>query len=234
MEPDLNALLIAAISISVLHTLTGPDHYIPFIAIGKAKKWSLRRTLFWTVICGTGHVLSSVLLGLGGVALGFSLSKLGWFEEVRGGLAAWALFIFGFVFLMIGLYQAYRNKTHKHFDVYESGDVYVYEHKHNQGPVMPTERKKVTPWVLLIIFLLGPCEPMIPLLTYPAILNSTSGIILITTVFLFFTLLMMVIMVVLGYYGYSLIKTEFLEKYMTAIAGATILICGAGMIFLGW
>ena len=234
MVPELNTLIIAAISISVLHTLTGPDHYIPFIAIGKAKNWTLGRTLFWTVICGIGHVLSSVLLALGGVALGFSLSKLSWFEEVRGGLAAWALFIFGFIFLIIGLYQAYRNKKHKHFDVYEGGEVYVYEHRHNQGPVMPSERRKVTPWVLLVIFLLGPCEPMIPLLTYPAILNSTTGIIIITAVFLFFTLLMMVIMVVLGYYGYSLIKTEFLEKYMTAIAGGAIVVCAAGMIFLGW
>lgn len=234
MEPGLNTLLLAAISISILHTLTGPDHYIPFIAIGKAKKWTLGRTIFWTVLCGTAHVLSSVVLALGGVALGFSLSKISWLEDVRGGLAAWALFIFGVVLLIFGLYKAYKNGTHKHFDIYESGDVYVYEHNHNQGPIMPTERKKVTPWVLFVIFLLGPCEPMIPLLTYPAILNSTYGIILITVVFLFFTLLMMVMMVVLGFYGYSLIKTEFFEKYINAIAGGTIAICGAGMIFLGW
>ncbi|TDU40440.1 hypothetical protein BXY82_2488 [Gelidibacter sediminis] len=234
MESELNVLLMAAISISVLHTLTGPDHYIPFIAIGKAKNWSLRRTIFWTVICGTGHVMSSVFLALGGVALGFSLNKLTWFEEVRGGWAAWALFLFGIVFLLIGLFQVYRNKKHKHFDVYDSGDVYVYEHKHGQGPVMPTERRKVTPWVMFIIFLLGPCEPMIPLLTYPAIMDSTYGIYLITGVFLFFTLAMMVLMVVLGHYGFKLIKTDALEKYMTAIAGGTIAICGAGMIFLGW
>lgn len=234
MEPGLNTLLLAAISISILHTLTGPDHYIPFIAIGKAKKWTLGRTIFWTVLCGTAHVLSSVVLALGGVALGFSLSKIGWLEGVRGGLAAWALFIFGIALLIFGLYKAYTNRTHKHFDIYEGGDVYVYEHDHSQGPIMPTERKKVTPWVLFVIFLLGPCEPMIPLLTYPAILNSTYGIILITIVFLLFTLLMMVFMVVLGYYGYSLIKTEFLEKYINAIAGGTIAICGAGMIFLGW
>jgi len=171
---------------------------------------------------------------LGGVALGFSLSKINWLEDIRGGLAAWALFIFGLMLLVFGLYRAYKNSTHKHFDIYESGDVYVYEHNHNQGPIMPTEKKKVTPWVMFIIFLLGPCEPMIPLLTYPAILDSTYGIILITVVFLFFTLLMMVLMVILGYYGYSLIKTEFLEKYINAIAGGTIAICGAGMIFLGW
>lgn len=234
METELNTLLLAAISISILHTLTGPDHYIPFIAIGKAKKWSLTRTIFWTLICGTAHVLSSVVLALGGVALGFSLSKINWLEDLRGGLAAWALFIFGLAMLIFGLYRAYGHRTHKHFDIYEGGDVYVYEHDHNQGPIMPSERKKVTPWVLFIIFLLGPCEPMIPLLTYPAILNSTSGIILITVTFLFFTLLMMVVMVVMGYYGFNIIRTEALEKYMNAIAGGTIALCGAGMIFMGW
>ena len=83
MESDLNVLLVAAISISVLHTLTGPDHYIPFIAIGKAKKWSLRRTIFWTIVCGIGHVMSSVLLALGGVALGFSLNELSVSQVIR-------------------------------------------------------------------------------------------------------------------------------------------------------
>lgn len=234
MEPELNTLLVAAISISILHTLTGPDHYIPFIAIGKAKNWTLTKTIFWTLLCGTAHVLSSVVLALGGVALGFSISKITWLEGLRGGLAAWALFIFGLTLLIFGLYRAYKDRTHKHFDIYESGEVYVYQHNHSQGPVMPTERKKVTPWVLFIIFLLGPCEPMIPLLTYPAIINSTYGIILITVVFLFFTLLMMVIMVVMGYYGINIIRTKFLEKYMSAIAGGTIAVCGAGMIFLGW
>jgi hypothetical protein len=70
MENDFYLLAITAISIAFLHTLAGPDHYLPFIALSKARGWSMGRTIMWTIICGCGHVWSSVLLGLGGAALG--------------------------------------------------------------------------------------------------------------------------------------------------------------------
>lgn len=88
MQTELQILLITAISIAFIHTATGPDHYVPFIALSKSRGWSLGRTIFWTVVCGAGHVWSSVLLGLGGAALGWSLSKVSWLENVRAVLPA--------------------------------------------------------------------------------------------------------------------------------------------------
>jgi sulfite exporter TauE/SafE len=233
MQTELEILIITAISIACLHTLTGPDHYIPFIALSKARGWSFGRTLFWTVICGCGHVWSSVLLGLGGAAIGWSLSKVAWLENVRGGIAGWVLLLFGLIYGIWGLIRAYKNKTHKHFDTYEDGNIYVYQHKHGEV-VQPGERHKVTPWVMFIIFLLGPCEPMIPLLYFPAAKNSWSGMLILIIVYTFFTLLTMILMVVLGYYGISFFKTEKLERYMHALGGLTLFICGAGMVFMGW
>ena len=111
--------------------------------------------------------------------------------------------------------------------------MYVYEHQH--GHAIPTsERHRVTPWVIFIIFLLGPCEPMIPLLFFPAAQHSWHGMVLLIAVYTFFTLVTMVVMVVLGYYSISFFKTEQLEKHMHSIGGLTLFICGAGMVFLGW
>ena len=107
----------------------GPDHYLPFIALSKARGWSFPKTLMWVIICGCGHVWSSVLLGLGGAAIGWSLNKVKWLENVRGGIAGWALLVFGLVYGIWGLYKAYKNNPHKHFDTYEDGSIYVYEHK---------------------------------------------------------------------------------------------------------
>ena len=45
MAPDLTLLLVTAASIGVVHTLLGPDHYLPFVAMAKARGWSLARTL---------------------------------------------------------------------------------------------------------------------------------------------------------------------------------------------
>jgi hypothetical protein len=233
MSGELQILIITAITIACLHTVTGPDHYLPFIALSKARGWSFGRTLMWTIICGCGHVWSSVLLALGGSAIGWSLAKVSWLENIRGGIAGWVLLVFGLIYGIWGLIRAYKNKPHKHFDTYEDGSIYVYEHKHGQA-VRPAERHKVTPWVMFIIFLLGPCEPMIPLLYYPAAQHSWHGMLLLILIYTLFTLATMVVMVVLGYYGIAFLKTEKLERFMHALGGLTLFICGAGMVFMGW
>ena len=233
MSTELQILLITAISIACLHTVTGPDHYLPFIALSKARGWSFGKTLLWTIICGCAHVLSSVLLALGGATIGWSLSKVSWLENARGGIAGWILLVFGIAYGIWGLIKVYQNKPHKHFDAYQDGNIYVYEHKHGEV-VQSKERYKVTPWVMFIIFLLGPCEPMIPLLYYPAAQHSWQGMFLLILVYTLVTLASMVIMVSLGYYGIALLKTQKLERFMHPLGGLTISICGAGMLFMGW
>lgn len=233
MQSEMEVLIVAAISIACLHTVTGPDHYLPFIALSKSRGWSFAKTVSWTIVCGCGHVWSSVLLGLGGAAIGWSLSKISWMENVRGGIAGWVMLAFGFVYGTWGLYRAYKNNPHKHFDLQEDGAIYVYEHQHG-AVVAPQDRHKVTPWVMFIIFILGPCEPMIPLLYFPAAKNSWGGMVILITIYTAVTLFTMVTMVVLGYLGIAFVKTEKLERYMHALGGLTIFICGAGMLFLGW
>jgi sulfite exporter TauE/SafE len=233
VQTELIALLVAAVTIACLHTAMGPDHYLPFIALSKARGWRFSKTIGWTIVCGCGHVWSSVLLGLGGAALGWSLVKVKFLENLRGGIAGWALLAFGLVYFIWGLSKAYKNKPHKHFDMEEDGSMYVYEHKHGIA-VQSAERHKVTPWVMFIIFVLGPCEPMIPLLFYPAAKNSWYGMFLLILVYTVFTLGTMIVMVVLGYYGFAFVKTEKYERYMHAMGGFTLLVCGAGMVFMGW
>jgi hypothetical protein len=38
----------------------------------------------------------------------------------------------------------------------------------------------------------------------------------------------------IGLLGFTLLRTGKMEKYVHAIGGATILVCGVGMIFLEW
>ena len=234
MPTDIQALIITAISIACMHTLTGPDHYLPFIALSKARGWSLGKTIGWTVTCGMGHVLSSVLLGLGGAAIGWSLSKVTWLENVRGGIAGWVMFSFGIGYTLWGIYRLYKNKPHKHFDLENDGSLYVFEHHHNRAAVAPQERHKVTPWVMFIIFVLGPCEPMIPLLYYPAAQNSFTGMLLLVIVYTIVTLITMLSLVLLGYFGIAFATTQKIERYVHVLGGTTILICGAGMLWMGW
>lgn len=233
MNAELMTLLLTTISISFIHTASGPDHYLPFIVLSRARKWSLATSLFWTAICGAGHVLSSVLIGLVGVFLGWQLSKLNWFQNVRGDIAAWGLFILGIFYLLWGLYRAYINRPHKHFDVYSGDDIYVYTHRHGET-VLPQNKIKVTPWILFAIFVMGPSEPIVPLLFYSGTTQSTTEIFLLISTFTLTTILTMLAIVFLGLYGYSFIKTDLLERYTSAIGGAVVTLCGAGMLFWNW
>lgn len=232
MTTTLYALAITAITISFFHTASGPDHYLPFIVLSKSRKWSMSKTIFLTIFCGLGHVLSSVVLGIIGVYLGWQLNKISWLQDVRGNVSSWALFLFGVIYLIYGVWQAYRNKPHKHFDVM-GNDVYVFQHKHGEV-VMPQNRIKVTPLVLFAIFVMGPSEPLIPLLFFSGTQRALPEVITLITVFTISTVFTMLGMVLLGVYGYNLINTEKLERFVHAIGGAVVMLCGAGMLFLGW
>lgn len=228
----MTALILSAITISFLHTASGPDHYLPFIVLSRSRKWSMFRTVALTVVCGLGHILSSVVIGLIGVALGWQLAKLTWFQDIRGDISSWALLLFGLIYLAWGIWNAYADRPHKHFDVYDDS-MYVFEHRHG-SPVYPQQRVKVTPLVLLAIFVMGPSEPLVPLLFYSGANNSALEIGIVIAVFAVSTVLTMLAMVLLGLYGFSFFRTNKLERYMHAISGAVVTACGFGMIFFGW
>jgi len=76
-------LAATAATLGFVHTLIGPDHYLPFIVISRARKWKLRKTMWISFLCGLGHVLSSVALGFLGIALGMAVGYLEKVESTR-------------------------------------------------------------------------------------------------------------------------------------------------------
>lgn len=129
-ETAIAALSVAAISIGFLHTLFGPDHYLPFIVMSRAREWSRTRTVWITFLCGLGHVGSSVVLGMVGVALGIALNRLTPIEESRGSIAAWLLVAFGLAYAVWGLHRALKNRPHTHAHIRLDPDS-IEEHTHN-------------------------------------------------------------------------------------------------------
>jgi ABC-type nickel/cobalt efflux system permease component RcnA len=248
-----------AATLGLVHTVIGPDHYLPFIVIGRARSWTLRKTLFVSFLAGLGHILSSVVLGFVGIALGIAVARLEGVESTRGELAAWLLIGFGFAYFLWGMRRAWRGKAHTHAHLHgrlHDGDLahghphgpdaghdhdhdHVHEHPHTHvlaehaHPHGEGAKVNLTPWILFTIFVFGPCEPLIPLIMYPAARHSTAGVALVAAAFGLATIATMLVIIAAASFGASFIHLGKLERYSHALAGLMIFVSGLAVQFLG-
>ncbi|MBN2510599.1 MAG: hypothetical protein JXB03_09985 [Spirochaetales bacterium] len=200
---NLSALLVTAVLTGVLHTVAGPDHYVPFIALGRARNWSVAKTSAITLIAGSGHVLSSILIGFIGLGLSIQLDLLTAIESVRGDVAAWFFIAFGLAYMVWGISTMKARQS---------------------SPVTPKSNTLVG-WILFIIFAFGPCEPLIPLFIYPAATIGIPAALLVSFVFLAGTLSTMLVMVLASTFGLKFLPVK-LHGYAHPVAGSIILVCG--------
>jgi sulfite exporter TauE/SafE len=230
-ETTLTALVVTALTLGTVHTAIGPDHYVPFVALSRAGRWSLGKTLFVTMLCGIGHVLSSVVIGLIGVAAGVALSTVEGLEEWRGSFATWALIGFGLAYGAWGLWAGLRRRPHSHAHVHEDGAVHVHDHGHEEAHAHPHGTGRAV-WILFIVFVLGPCEPLIPILMYPAAQQDWIALAIVTSAFTVTTLGTMAAMTALGWYGFKALRLGTLERFVHALAGGVLALSGIFVLLL--
>jgi nickel/cobalt exporter len=219
IDTSLIILLGSALSIGFIHTLIGPDHYLPFIVMSRARNWTTRRTLLVTLVCGLGHVLSSVVIGAIGVGVGTALGSLEVIEGIRGDIASYALIAFGTVYAVWGIWRGRKGHGHVHL--------------HNGRHLDMSNARSMTFWALFLIFVLGPCEPLIPLLMFPAVSHNWYGVVLVTAVFGVATIGTMTVIVYFAVKGLANINFSFMERYVHAAAGAIIAFSGMAIKLFG-
>ena len=232
---EAQVLLLTAASIAFMHTVLGPDHYLVFTAMGKARRWSLTKTMRVTALCGLGHVASSMAIGAIGIVLGAQLVTLVQIEGTRGNLAGYALLAFGLVYFAWGLKKAGRGHVHSHVHVH---DDLVHDHAHDHSrdhAHVHTEgaRNAITPWAMFVIFVLGPCEALIPLFMYPAAQKSGGLVVAVALVFGSVTLLTMLVLVAVTTLGLDRLRLPTSGRFAHAVAGASVAVCGGLISFLG-
>ena len=227
-------LLGTAAALASFHTLIGVDHSIPFIVMGRARGWTLRRTLGVTGACGLAHVASSVLIGAVGVLLGVTLDRLTWLESTRGQVAAGLMIGFGLAYAAWAFWRRLRGHTHLHLHAHVDGTVHSHAHDH-QGEHLHAHDvgRGVTPWALFLLFAFGPCEPLIPLMMVPAVEQSWLVLAAVIGVFGCVTLGTMLAAVTLGHLGLTHTRLGAFERRIDVLAGLTIAASGAAVMFLG-
>lgn len=229
MQLDLTLLALNAGAVGFIHTLIGPDHYLPFIVLAKARRWSLAKTAGITLACGLGHVGSSMVIGFLGYGLGASLKHLNFIEEIRGQVAAWILIGFGLIYALWGLRRARRAAPDGHLHSH-GGFLHSADHVHDPKT---GETIKLTPWILFIIFAFGPCEPLVPLFIYPAATSGWSAAIVVAGVFSIATLAVMLSIVLASSIGLERVPLRAWSRYSHTLAGASIALTGGAIRIFG-
>ena len=208
-------LLGTAASLAVVHTLLGVDHSLPFVALGRARQWTLGRTLLVTALCGAGHVASSVVIGAAGVGLGIATDALLWLESARGELAAGLLIGFGLAYAAWAVWRGFRGAN----GVRPAGAF--------------AGADRVTPWALFIVFVLGPCEPLIPLMVVPGMARDWLAVAAVVGVFGLLTVGAMLLAVVAAWRGIALLGAGRVGRHADVAAGLVVAASGAAVLFLG-
>src|SRR5690606_25678724 len=227
-------LLTSALTIGFIHTAIGIDHSLPFIVLGKTRRWTLLRTLAITAVCGVAHVTSSVLIAGIGLGIGVAGSKLEWVEATRGGWAAWVLVGFGIAYSAVALIKLKTNHLRHHAD----DGHHAHWRKLSESADMTTIPVKRLMPALLVIFALGPCEALLPLLTASGITLSLVQGIIVALVFSLSTIFAMLSLVSLGYWGTSCLPwletmISRAQPHTHVVAGITLTLSGLSIQLLG-
>ncbi len=216
-------LATAAVTVGFLHTVLGPDHYLPFVAIGAARRWSRTKLLVVTALCGAVHIAASFAIALvvGGL-MGLGVSRV---EEVfgwQGDVVAWSLVVLGLGYAAWGLLRPHR---HRHMP-----DGSHLPEGLADGESRPSSSRDVTVWALVLIFAFGPCEAMIPLVMLPSAQGSVAGIALVLGLFGVVTVVTMTALVGVLHAGVKLLPTDRLARASHPLAGAVIALCGVAIL----
>jgi nickel/cobalt exporter len=211
----LGALAVAAATVGALHSLA-PDHWVPFAAVARARGWSAPRTARVTLLCGFGHVTTSVALGLLGLVLGLGvLEAFGRRLESVGGIL---LLVFGLLYGAWGLRRAAGRRIHGHAHSH-------YDHVHDPS--------RITVFGLFLLFSADPCVAVVPLMMAAAP-GGPLRLGAIVVVYELATLAAMVALVLPARAGVGVIRAGWLDRYGDAVAGGLIAAVGLLVTGLGW
>ena len=125
LGPEL--LLIGAVAaVGVLHTIV-PDHWVPITLIARQRGWSIAETARASLMAGTGHVVSTLIIAavvwLAGVAVA---TRFGQFVDTA---ASAALVLFGGWIAV----SAWRELSHEHGHSHDHSHAYDGTHLAGDG-----------------------------------------------------------------------------------------------------
>ncbi len=228
MEPAAIVFLATASATAALHALI-PDHWLPFVLMGRSRRWSLGKTLTLASAGGLVHVFLAVGLGLLTYTLGHRgaealARRVGETLEV---LSSLGLCAFG---LLYGAYSWQRERRHHPSRRGAGGTEPAppHPHRHHHGHLL--ERWLVgegSGWSLVVVIGISPCALAFPILLAGAASLGISGVLLVAVGFGLATTMTTIGVTLVASLSSRKIDLPFLTRFGDLISGVLISLVGA-------
>ncbi|MBD3834825.1 hypothetical protein U0030_00685 [Brevundimonas bullata] len=204
-QPVLISLLGGGFVAAFLHAAM-PTHWLPFVLVGRAQRWSLMRVMTVAVTAGLAHIASTALVGSLIVAAGLALNA--WIGGLLPHLSAALLFIFGAFYLARASLQKPITATGPEAEVPE-----------------PAVSDRAAFWGLVLMMAVTPGEVLLPIYLSSAT-EGVAALGLLTLSFAAGTVLGMTLLSALASAGYSILRLERWARYEGAILGISLIVIG--------
>jgi nickel/cobalt exporter len=248
MEPDVYGawtMVVPAFLLAISHALS-PDHWFPFVVIGRANRWRTSSVLGLAFLAAAGHVVSSIAVALLSVFAkqGAPRDIASFLQEVTPTL----LIVFGTVYALVSAYKL-RVSRHGHshglsfvnrwfgvdphdYDLpghdhdHRHDDDCGHEHGHCEKDVLPKRHlSSRAAWGLVLILGVTPCVALLPI-TFAAVRYGTFTVILACAVFAVSAITSILVATWLALHGMKLLRLKFFDKYGGITAGVIITLIG--------
>jgi hypothetical protein len=199
------SLLGGGFATAFLHAAL-PTHWLPFVLVGRAQRWSLGRVLTAVTAAGLGHIVATAVVGSLIVVAGLALEP--WIGGVLPHLSAILLFVFGLFYLGRSLIRRPQPAGGPPLDLPE-----------------PAVSHAAAFWGLVAMMAISPGEVLLPFY-----LNQAQGgvavLVGLTVVFAAGTVLGMALFTVLARTGWSVLRLERWARYEGAVLGLALIAIG--------
>ena len=200
-------LLLGGLSIATLHAIL-PNHWMPFVLVGQAQKWSKRKTLSIAALAGGGHIVLTTVLGGLIVWAGVKLSAR---------LEEFFAFLAGAILILVGILYGISNVRHR-----------GHSHAHHGHERLSD---KAAAGSLIAVLTFSPCEAFLPvyLLATP---YGWVGFVVLSAVLATGTLGGMLALTGLTLAGLERMAFPRVERYAGLIVGSIMVLLGGSVVLL--
>lgn len=205
LQPILLSVLGTGFAAAFLHAAL-PTHWLPFVLVGRAQRWSPARLLAAVTAAGLAHIAATALVGGLIVAAGLVLDQ--WIAGVLPWLSAGLLFVFGTFYLGRSLVRRPLPAGGPPLDLAE-----------------PTVSHATAFWGLVAMMAVSPGEALLPIY----LSQATEGIAVLTALTVAFavgTVAGMAGFTLLARAGWSVLRLERWARYEGAVLGVALIVIG--------